>query len=39
MNFQPKILNFQIAQDSIDVYQYHWPQKNSPKNSTHNPSL
>jgi hypothetical protein len=28
-----------MAQDPIDVYQYHWPQKVSPKNSTHNPSF
>jgi hypothetical protein len=36
MNFQPKNLNFQMAIDSIYVYQYHWSQKISPKNSTHN---
>jgi hypothetical protein len=36
MNFQPKILNFQMAIDLIDVYQYHQPQNISPKNSAHN---
>ncbi len=28
-----------MAQNSIDVYQYHWTQKVSQKNSTHNPSF
>jgi len=28
-----------MALDSIDVYQYHWPQKNSRINSTHNLSF
>jgi len=28
-----------MAQDLINVYQYHWPQKVSPKNSIHNPSF
>jgi hypothetical protein len=36
MNFQPKFFNFQMAIDLIDVYQYHWAQNISPKNSTHN---
>jgi hypothetical protein len=39
MSFQPKFFNFQMALDSIDVYQNHWPQKNPPKNSMHNPSF
>jgi hypothetical protein len=39
MDFQPKVWNFQMALYSIDVYQYHSPQKHSPTNSTHNPSF
>ncbi len=37
--FSTKKVNFQMAWNSIDVYQYHWPQKNSWKNSTHNLSF
>jgi hypothetical protein len=36
MEFYLKVLNFQLVLDLIDVYQYHTPLKNSPKNSINN---
>jgi hypothetical protein len=39
MKFHPKIFNFEIVLDLIDIYQYHKPLKIWPKNSIHNPSF
>jgi hypothetical protein len=39
MDFQPKYLNFEMVLNSIYVYWYHSPQKNSTNNSTNNPSF
>jgi hypothetical protein len=36
MKFHPKVLNFYIVLDLINVYQYHAPYENSPKNSIDN---
>ncbi len=39
MKFYPKIFNFQIVLDLINVNQYHTPLKISPKNSIQNTSF
>ncbi len=39
MNFQLKLINFEMVLNLVDVHRYHLPTKNSLQNSTHNLSF